>query len=117
MDDLGKWLKIMRIKESLTLKQFAAIMGKSAPYVCGIESGRIKPAKNFVDKFLSAFPQYEKHREYIINAVEQRRENMELILVFSKKLRYLHKRISLCSEGEQQNIYNEIDILLTNRGA
>lgn len=115
METLGKWLKIMRVKEELNLKTFAEQMGfNSSAYASGIESGRIKPSKEFVNKLLTIFPQYEDERALLEKLVK---ESIELVNerqeVSSEGLK-LARNVSELSKPQQTAFFQRANELLND---
>ena len=113
MDKLTKWLKKLRIEEELTLQEFSKVMGyNSSSYACGIESGRIKPSSDFMDKILGLYPKYEKHREYLEELVRGRIETMDTQHLISKEFLGFCKRVSKLSPSKRDYVYSEMEGLL-----
>ena len=113
METLDKWLKIMRIKEDLNLKTFAEKMGfNSSAYASGIESGRIKPSKDFIDKLLRTFPQYANERQMLETLIEQNLETFNDRKDVSTTSLKLARKIETLPKDKQQFIFSKVDELI-----
>ena len=113
METLDKWLKIMRIKEDLNLKTFAKKMGfNSSAYASGIESGRIKPSKDFIDKLLRIFPQYANERQLLEKLIEQNLETFNDRKDVSTTSLKLARKIETLPKDKQRIIFSKVDELI-----
>lgn len=85
--ELGKWLKIFRLSESVRLYDMAEKMGISSAFLSAIETGNKAAPANFFDKVCDAYnlspEQKNELMQVIVNTREQqaiKKESIHLVI-------------------------------------
>lgn len=121
MTNLGKWLRKMRIDEGLNLKTFSEKMGyNSSAYISGIETGRKKPSRDFIRKFLDVFPQYKNEEKILNDYLKEQLNDFQCAknvldnesLVFAREINEVVKQINRDSDSAKGKFKKELEELL-----
>lgn len=79
INELGKFLKMFRLKNNEKLYEMANKLGFSSSYLSAMEHGDKKPTKDFVDRFLTSYNLNENEVEELKKAFSKSMSTIKII--------------------------------------